>query len=143
MSRMAELESKVQALTEKVDAHVMAYGFDRKHFYEMHTSSRATMRDLEAKMTGMEATMTAKMTAAEAKMTAAAAKMTAAEAQIEALGGRVGELERPWYQARAKKKGGGGGLGVLLGELARVGEVSEAGEAGEVRASSSRHVATG
>ncbi len=104
---MAELESTVQALTEKVDAHVMAYGFDRKHFYETHIRAGERLRDLKAKMTGMEATMTAKMTAAEAVMTAAAAKMTAAEAQIEALGGRVGELERPWYQARAKKQGGG------------------------------------
>jgi hypothetical protein len=79
-SRLAELESNVERLTDKVDAHVMTYGFDRKHFYEMHSSAGERLRGLEAKMTGMEATMTAKMTAAEAKMTAAAAKMTAAEA---------------------------------------------------------------
>jgi uncharacterized coiled-coil protein SlyX len=115
-SRLAELESNVQRLTDKVDAHVMAYGFDRSHFYEMHNSAGARLRGLEAKMTGMEAIMSA----AEAKMTAVEAKMTAVEGKMESLVGRVEELERPWYRPRAKKTNEER-LGVLLADLEKLG----------------------
>ncbi len=122
-SRLAELESNVQRLTEKVDAHVMQYGFDRRCFFEKHSKTMANMMDLEAKMTGMEAIMTAaeaKMTGVDAKMTAADAKMTAADAKMESLVGRVEELERPWFRPRAKKTNGGR-LAVLLADLETLG----------------------
>jgi chromosome segregation ATPase len=108
-SRLAELESNVQRLTDKVDAHVMAYGFDRTTFYEQHSSVSEKLRGLEAKMTGMEAIMTA-----------AEAKMTDVEGKMESLVGRVEELERPWYRPRAKKTNEER-LGVLLADLEKLG----------------------
>jgi hypothetical protein len=108
-ARLAELEIEVRRLTDKVDAHVMAYGFDRPHFFEMDRDARVKMTDLEAKMTGMEAIMTA-----------AEAKMTDVEGKMESLVGRVEELERPWYRPRAKKTNEQR-LDVLLADLEKLG----------------------
>ena len=52
---------------------------------------------------------------------------------MAAMEARVATLERPWYQTRAKKKGGEGGrLGALLGELENLREAGAGGEAGEI-----------
>jgi hypothetical protein len=115
-ARLAELEIEVRRLTDKVDAHVLAYGFDRTSFFQQHRQAMADMKGLEAKMTGMEA----KMTAAEARTTAADAKTAEMEGKMESLVGRVEELERPWYRPRAKKTNEER-LGVLLADLEKLG----------------------
>ena len=58
---------------------------------------------------------------------------TQLQAKMAAMEARVATLERPWYQTRAKKKGGEGGrLGALLGELEKLREAGAGGEAGEI-----------
>jgi uncharacterized coiled-coil protein SlyX len=113
-ARLAGLEIEVRRLLDKVETHVMAYGFDRTSFFQQHSSASERLRGLEAKMTGAEA----KMTAAEAKMTAADAKTADMAGNMQSLVGRVEKLERPWWKPRAKNEER---LSVLLADLEKLG----------------------
>jgi len=108
-ARLAELESNVQRLTDKVDAHMLAYGFDRPYFFQQHGSAGERLRGLEAQMTGMEA-----------KMTAADAKTAEMEGKMQSLMGRVEKLEQPWWRPSVKKTNEQR-LDVLLADLEKLG----------------------
>jgi len=108
-ARLAKLESNVERLTDKVDAHLMAYGFDRTYFFQQHSSVSEKLRGLEAKMTGMEA-----------KMTAADAKTAEMEGKMQSLVGRVEKLEKPWWTPMVKKTNEKR-LDVLLADLEKLG----------------------
>ena len=108
-ARLAELEIEVRRLTDKVDAHLMAYGFDRTYFFQQHGSAGERLRGLEAQMTGMEA-----------KMTAADAKTAEMEGKMQSLVGRVEKLEQPWWTPMVKKTNEKR-LDVLLTDLEKLG----------------------
>ena len=127
-AQVHNLETSLRILTSKFQVHLTTYNLDKVSIDAKMAAMEARVEhytELQAKVAAMEANMAAKAANMEAMEANMAAKMAAMEA-------RVATLERPWYQTRAKKKSGQGGLGALLGELEKLREADAGGEAGEI-----------